>query len=140
MNEIVHLLKVEIKRTQNRIDSKRYVSVYNGVEVGTEKAEELNRQHLLFCQQVLDMIEKERQSQTTGYLYCDDLSDNIEITKERFEEIMKKYPFPKCDSKSFSGTLGTFSVNEPVTFEKIMARAIQGALGRTIQNEHESSN
>lgn len=58
MNEIIHFLNVEIKRTKNRIDARNDVTMYDGVEVGIDKAEELNRQHLLFCQQILDMIEK----------------------------------------------------------------------------------
>ena len=55
-NEIEHFLRVEIEASRNRIESKEEIRAFNGVGVGSEAAKELNKRHIAFCQQLLDMI------------------------------------------------------------------------------------
>ncbi|WP_024295015.1 hypothetical protein [Lacrimispora indolis] len=55
-DEIEHFLRVEIEVSRNRIESKEEIRAFNGVGVGPEAAKELNKRHIAFCQQLLDMI------------------------------------------------------------------------------------
>lgn len=55
-DEIEHFLRVEIEASRNRIESKEEIRAFNGIAVGPELVEALNKRHIAFCQQLLDMI------------------------------------------------------------------------------------
>lgn len=50
MNEMEHFFDMEIKRAEDCIAHSQEVACFNGVEVGTKLASELNQAHVRFCE------------------------------------------------------------------------------------------
>lgn len=58
--EIRHYFEYEIKLAERRIflDEIDKTPCFDGVDVGYEKARQLNEKHILFCKQVINMIDR----------------------------------------------------------------------------------
>jgi len=56
VEEIEHFLEMEIWQTGERLKEPCYM--FDGVEVSTEQAQELNKSHIRFCKGILRIIEK----------------------------------------------------------------------------------
>ena len=56
--EIEHFLNFEIMQTESWMREK-YNDIFNGVLVGTSQAQELMRKHIVFCKQLLRIVNKE---------------------------------------------------------------------------------
>lgn len=50
MNEVEHFFDLEIKRAEGRIAHSEDFECFNGVEVGSKHAKELNQAHIRFCE------------------------------------------------------------------------------------------
>ena len=68
LDNVKHFLEVEIEITTQRLNSKDQNPFYNGVVVGYLKSVTLLSKHILFCQQLLKLIEKEKGEQTNDSL------------------------------------------------------------------------
>lgn len=87
MNEIEHFFDMEIKRAEDCIAYSQEVTCFNGVEVGTKLARELNRAHIRFCENAkrslgttIDKTEKQ----------ISEMQSHIDCLKAELEEIQKK--------------------------------------------------
>lgn len=92
MNEIEHFFDMEIKRAEDCIAYSQEVTCFNGVEVGTKLARELNRAHIRFCENAkrslgttIDKTEKQ----------ISEMQSHIDCLKAELAEVqMNKQEFP----------------------------------------------
>lgn len=93
MNEIDHFFDMEIKRAEDRI-AQGLVECFNGVEVGSELAKKLNREHIVFCKNAkksLANYENIRESEIK------EMQSHIDCLKAELAEIQQNKPEPPLD-------------------------------------------
>ena len=66
MNELEHFLKAEIEITKQRLHAGEPNPFFNGVVVGNINSVLLLKKHILFCEHLLSLIEKEREDCITN--------------------------------------------------------------------------
>lgn len=55
--EVSHFFEMEIEQTKEWL-KEEYFDCYNGVQVGHKKAVELMKKHIIFCEHILEMLNK----------------------------------------------------------------------------------
>lgn len=60
MSKLKHFLESEIDITKQRLNSGDLNQFFNGVYVGHKSSVSLMKKHILFCEHMLSLIEKER--------------------------------------------------------------------------------
>lgn len=86
MKEIEHFFDMEIKRAEDCIEHSEEVACFNGVEVGMELAEELNRVHIRFCESakmsLMSTIDKTDKQ-------ISEMQSHIDCLKAELEEVQR---------------------------------------------------